>query len=176
LNYENKYNLLLQSEVDWSQYTDRATKKKVDLSIKLHDYEGTDLEVMDAMNQSMANTQVRRTVISGEKIKAIRNSSKWKKLYYAVKSLQEEMENFWLRTDEIKKQRSADIRNAEIFKRIKPVIDLRNKIEVYFKEGKHRDMGESLSYEYACQEALNNLDASRDTLKAKKFGVFKERD
>lgn len=175
-NYDNRYDVLLRTDRDWAEYQDKITKKKMDLSIRLNDFDGSDIEVIDQIHESSAHAQIRRSIISNEKIRAIKNSSKWKRLYYAVKALQDEMESFWLVTDEIKRQRSTGIRSAEVLKRTKAIVNLRNRIEVYFREGKHRDHGEALSYEYAVQEGLNNLDSARDVLKNRKYGTFRERD
>jgi hypothetical protein len=175
-DYDRKYDLLLRSESEWSGVKDKATGKRRDLSLQFSDFEGSDVEVIDQINENSARAQIRRKIISDEKIRAIRNTARWRKLYLAVRSLETEFTGFWVTTDEIKKQRSTEIRNSEVRKRIRPVLELSDRIEAQFREGRHRDSGETMSFEQAANEAINNLDAARDTLKARRFGTIRERD
>lgn len=175
-NYDKRYEVLLRSEKEWSKYEDVVSGKTLDLSIT-HEFDAdADIAVLDAIHESTAHAQLRRTIISHEKIMAIKNSSKWKSLYKDAKALQAEMDAFWLKTDEIKKQRSTEIRNAEVLLRTKGIVDFRNKVETYFKEGRHRDYGEALSYEMGLTESLLDIDSTIKILMSRKFGTFKDRE
>lgn len=170
-DYDKKYGILLMEESDWANHVDKVTNKKMDLSIKLPELDESDIEVVQQFNLSMDRTQLRRDIISKEKIRAIKSLSKWKTLYFNVKMLQDQMENFWLTVPEIKNLKSSELRTSEITPRVARVIELKGQIEVYFKEGKHKDHGEALSFETALTEELWNLDSKRDIIK-KKLDLF----
>lgn len=173
-DYDEKYRVLLMNESDWEDYVDPVTQKKKDLSYKPPDFTESDIELIQSFNQAMDRVQLRRDIISSQRILAIKNMAKWKTLYFDIKSLQDQMESFWFTVIEIKALKSSELRSSEILLRTADVYELRRKVEVYFKEGKHKDHGEALSYEYAISEQLWNLDSKRDVIK-KKFEIFRSK-
>lgn len=170
-NYDSRYKNLLLSEVEYRKFEDKVTGKIIDLSIDIPRFDTSDVEVLDGINHSMSQIQARRDRISKERIRSIQNLAKWRTMYYSVRALEDQMEGFWMTVDEIKRLKSKELREAEIGLRTKVIASLRRRVEVYFKEGKHRDQGEAISYEVAVKEELDNLDSKRDVV-SRKFGIF----
>lgn len=161
-NYEKRYAVLRMSEKDFKHFRDKLSGNDVDMSISIPRLDVSDLEALDGMNEALAQIQLRRDYFSRELVRSIENLATWKSIQKNAKDLEEEMRSFWMTVDEIKRLKSKELRESEIDMRIKGIIKLRSRIEVYFREGKHRDHGEAMSYEQALRITIENLDAKRD--------------